>query len=86
MEELIDKIVKLKDLPKDLYKMDLWVDGKMFNSIDTETGIVCFSEMIRLNCGCCSDYEPNETNFKSLYDQEQYEILQELVDKYIDND
>jgi hypothetical protein len=82
-DELINKLISLKDLPKGIYDLDVWSEGKTFNSINTETGVVEYSQMVNLSCGCCHDYEPKEDKFKSLYDSDQFEILENMIEKYV---
>lgn len=79
---LLYAIDSLKELPKGLYKIDVWDDGKTFTSIDTDTDIVEYSQMIKLPCGCCHDYEQMESKFTSLYIGEQFAILEDMVDRY----
>jgi hypothetical protein len=79
---LLCAVASLKDLPKDLYKIDVWDEGKTFISIDTETDIVEYAQMVKLPCGCCHDYEQMESKFASLYPNEQFAILEDMVDRY----
>ena len=79
---LLCAVASLKELPKGLYKIDVWDEGKTFTSIDTETDIVEYSQMVKLPCGCCHDYEQMESKFTSLYTGEQFAILEDMVDRY----
>lgn len=81
-DTLLGAVASLYKMPPSNYKIDVWIEGKTFNYIDTETGIVCYSEMVKLSCGCCFDYEQKEVAFKSLYRSEQFEILSDLYDRY----
>lgn len=79
---LLCAVASLKELPKGLYKIDVWDEGKTFTSIDTETEIVEYIQMVKLPCRCCHDYEQMESKFTSLYSREQFAILEDMVDRY----
>lgn len=70
------------NLPPNQYKINVWSEGITYNYIDTETGIVSFSEMVKLSCGCCYDYEQKEINIKELDMLKQCEILIDMYERY----
>lgn len=79
---VLGAVVLAANLPINQYKIDVWNEGITYNYIDTETGIVSYSEMVKLSCGCCHDYEQKEVNIKELDMLIQCEILIDLYERY----
>lgn len=79
---VLGAVVLASNLPLNQYKIDVWNEGITYNYIDTETGIVSYSEMVKLSCGCCHDYEQKEANVKDLDMLMQCEILIDLYERY----
>ena len=75
-------VVLASNLPLNQYKIDVWNEGITYNYIDTETGVVSYSEMVKLSCGCCHDYEQKEANIKELDMLMQCEILIDMYERY----
>jgi len=79
---VLGEVILAANLPLNQYKIDVWSDGFTYNYIDTETGIVSCSEMVKLGCGCCYKYEQKEVNVKELDMLLQCEILIDLYERY----
>jgi|TARA_B110000908_G_scaffold150596_1_gene184703 hypothetical protein len=69
-------------LPLDNYRIDVWNEGNIYNYIDTESGIVSYSVMVKSSCGCCHDYEQKEVKIKDLDMLMQCEILIDMYERY----
>lgn len=79
---VLGAVVLAANLPLNQYKIDVWNEGITYNYIDTETGVVSYSEMVKLSCGCCHDCEQKEANIKDLDMLMQCEILIDLYERY----
>jgi len=79
---VLGAVVLASALPPDNYQIDVWNEGITYNYIDTESGIVSYSEMVKLSCGCCHDYEQKEAKIKDLDMLMQCEILIDMYERY----
>ena len=79
---VLGAVVSAAFLPPKQYKINVWNEGITYNYIDTKTGIVSYSEMVKLSCGCCHDYEQKEVSVKELDMLMQCEILIDLYERY----
>ena len=79
---VLGAVVLASALPPDNYKIDVWNEGITYNYIDTENGIVSYSEMVKLSCGCCHDYEQKEAKINELDMLMQCEILIDIYERY----
>ena len=82
MLDIINKLILVSELPKKVYKINVYAESSTYNLYDTGTGIVEYSENVLQSCGCCSGYEPNEDQINDLDELIQCEILIEMYDMY----
>jgi hypothetical protein len=79
---VLGAVVLASALPPDNYRIDVWNEGNIYNYIDTESGIVSYSVMVKSSCGCCHDYEQKEAKIKDLDMLMQCEILIDMYERY----
>lgn len=71
----INHLQTLLDCVNVYVNIDIYIDGRTYNSLNLNTGELLYNEIRTLSCGCCSDYETDFCNINDLSEQTQNEIL-----------
>jgi len=78
---ILEQLKAISNLPLGSYDINVYIDGRSYNIVDTEDDVAEYSHCVQSSCGCCTEFQNETVTFSELDELTQVELLLAINNK-----